>query len=196
MVRWEPDARARLERAGLELFSEQGFDATTVPQITARAGLTTRTFFRHFADKREVLFGEQSDLTAFATSLVDEAPEDWGPAEVVIRRLPDYVARAFGERRDLLRERKMIIDGHEGLRERELRKMAALVDAISGAFRARGVDALTAALVAETSTCVVRISLSRWLHESDRDLAAIVDESLQSLVRAWTVRQDAAPSSP
>lgn len=196
MARWEPDARDRLERAGLELFAEQGFDATTVPQITARAGLTTRTFFRHFADKREVLFGEQSDLTAFATSLVVEAPDHWSPAEIVIRRLPDYVARAFGGRRDLLRERKMIIDGHEGLRERELRKMAALVDAIAAAFQARGVDELTAILVAETSTCVVRISLSRWLRENDRDLAGIVDESLRSLVGAWTVRQDAAPSSP
>ena len=58
MGRWEPDARDRLERAALELFVEHGFDPVTVPEITARAGLTTRTFFRHFADKREVLFAD------------------------------------------------------------------------------------------------------------------------------------------
>ncbi|WP_420116296.1 helix-turn-helix domain-containing protein, partial [Micromonospora sp.] len=76
MARWRPDARERLRQAALELFAEQGFAATTVPAITARAGLTTRTFFRHFADKREVLFADEAEISAFATELMATAPTD------------------------------------------------------------------------------------------------------------------------
>src|SRR5580704_6940447 len=74
MARWEPNARERLERAALALFMEHGFDATTVTEITARAGLTKSTFFRHFADKREVLFGGQDLLTGLFTDAIQAAP--------------------------------------------------------------------------------------------------------------------------
>src|ERR1700712_4592180 len=147
MGRWEPDARERLENAALDLFAERGFEKVTVPEITARAGLTTRTFFRHFADKREVLFADADQMPIMAARLVQQAPPDLAPMELVAQGLP-MLAAAFEGRLDQLKQRKAVIDGNDGLRERELRKMERLVDAIVEAFRGRGVDELTAAVVA------------------------------------------------
>jgi AcrR family transcriptional regulator len=92
--RWQPDARERLERAAIELFAQQGFAATTVPQITARAGLTTRTFFRHFADKREVLFGGD-EIPALATRLMAEAPPSLDPMTLIVGGLKTVAETRF-----------------------------------------------------------------------------------------------------
>src|SRR6195952_1177916 len=119
MGRWEPDARERLENAALDLFAERGFEKVTVPEITARAGLTTRTFFRHFADKREVLFADADQMPALAARLVLEAPPELGPIELVARGLPTLAANAFERRLQQLQQRKAVIDGNDGLRERE-----------------------------------------------------------------------------
>lgn len=178
MPRWEPDARDRLERAALDLFAERGFDEVTVPEITARAGLTTRTFFRHFADKREVLFAGVDQMPILATRLVLDAPPDLAPIEVVARGLP-ALAAAFTGGTGQLKQRKAVMDGHDGLRERELRKMERIVDAVADAFRSRGVDGLTATVVAEIAVVVVRVALGRWI-ESDGQvpLLTIMTDSL------------------
>ena len=84
MGRWEPDARGRLMQAALELYGERGFEQTTVAEIAQRAGLTERTFFRHFADKREVLFsGEVDDLVLSA--LADARPSA-APIDAIVLR--------------------------------------------------------------------------------------------------------------
>jgi AcrR family transcriptional regulator len=185
MSRWEPDARDRLERAALDLFGEHGFDRVTVPEITARAGLTTRTFFRHFADKREVLFADADQMPVLAARLVLGAPPGLGPAEVVAHGLPTLAA-AFEGRLEQLKQRKAVIDGHDGLRERELRKMERLVDAIAEAFRGRGVDDLTAAVVAETAVGVVKVALGRWITSDGREsLRAIMTDSLARISDAF-----------
>lgn len=101
MGRWEPDARGRLERAALDLFSERGFDQVTVPEITARAGLTTRTFSRHFADKREVLFADADQMPARAAEMVLKSPSGLAPYDVVSHGL-DELASVFQNRRDAL----------------------------------------------------------------------------------------------
>lgn len=182
MSRWEPDARGRLERAALDLFVEHGFDDVTVPEITARAGLTTRTFFRHFADKREVLFADADRMPALATRLVLNAPTELGPAEVVTQGLTELASVGFEGRLHQLVQRQGIVDGHDGLRERELHKMETLVNAITDAFRQRGVDELTAAVIAETSVGIVKIALRRWMesHGSEQ-LPVLVARSLQTL---------------
>jgi AcrR family transcriptional regulator len=185
MSRWQPDARERLERAALDLFSERGFDSVTVPEITARAGLTTRTFHRHFPDKREVLFADADQMPALATRLITGAPAGLGPVDVVTRGLP-LIASAFEGRLGPLKQRKAVIDGHDGLRERELRKMEQLTSAIAEAFRARGVDQLTAALVAETAVGVVKVGLRRWLESDGREpLTATLTSSLSQLGAAF-----------
>jgi AcrR family transcriptional regulator len=186
MGRWEPDARDRLERAALDLFRQHGFDRVTVPEITARAGLTTRTFFRHFADKREVLFADADQMPALAARLVLDAPPGLGPAGVVAHGLP-ALASAFEGRLDQLKQRKAVIDRHDGLRERELRKMEGLVAAIAEAFRGRGVDDLTAAVVAETAVGVVKVALRRWIDSDGQEpLRTIMTDSLTRIGDAFS----------
>ena len=185
MSRWQPDARDRLERAALDLFSERGFDSVTVPEITARAGLTTRTFHRHFADKREVLFADAAQMPALAARLVAGAPPGLRPIDVVAHGLP-VIASAFEGRLGPLKQRKAVIDGHDGLRERELRKMEQLTDSIAAAFRDRGVDQLTAAMVAETAVSVVKVALRCWLESDGRiPLTATMTSSLSQLSDAF-----------
>src|SRR5438128_1901480 len=118
MARWEQGAQERLKKAALELFLERGFDQTTVPQITARAGLTTRTFFRHFADKREVLFAGEEVIPALVADLIAQAPAELAPLAVIRRGLATVATTIFEGRRDYLRQRRIVIDSDDGLRER------------------------------------------------------------------------------
>lgn len=182
MGRWQPEARERLERASLELFLEQGFAETTVPQITARAGLTTRTFFRHFADKREVLFAGEKEVPALVERLMAEAPASLGPMAVVAHGLDTVARTVFEGRLESLRRRRAVIDADEGLRERELRKLAALSGAARQGFLKRGADELTATLAAESAVTVFRVALTRWLDEDGgRGLSEIMAETLGAL---------------
>jgi AcrR family transcriptional regulator len=163
MSRWQPDARERLEHAALELFAAQGFAETTVPQITARAGLTTRTFFRHFADKREVLFANEVDVPQLAARMIAEAPASLSPMEIVAGGLEAVAAAGFSESFESVIARKAIILSDDGLQEREMRKMAALSDALRSGFVARGTDEVAAALVAQVTVTVFGVAIGRWL---------------------------------
>lgn len=195
MSRWRPDARERLKRAALELFTQQGFAATTVPEITARAGLTTRTFFRHFTDKREVLFAgdEMPELTA---RLMAETPESVEPADLIVQGLRSVAESLFDGRREEVRERRGIIRSDESLQERDLHKRAALRGAIQKGFTGRGVAPVAAALFAETGVTLLSVSLDAWLdEEDDRPLFDVVLDTLESL-RATTSSFPAGLSLP
>ena len=182
MSRWPAGARDRLERAALALFAEQGFAATTVPEIAARAGLTTRTFFRHFADKREVLFAGEAELPALAAQLVANAPAALAPMAVIAHGLGAVAARVGAARPEDLRMRRAVIAADEGLRERELRKFAALSEAAARAFRDRGVDPLTATLAAELAVMAFRVAVARWLDDGgEQELPEIVADTLHAL---------------
>src|ERR1700759_5207795 len=148
MGRWRPDAREHLRQAAIDLFPEQGFAATTVPEITARAGLTTRTFFRHFADKREVLFGGP-EIPALAAAMIVDAPAALDPVTVIFGGLQAVAETRFEGRREDLRERRAIIRSDDSLRERDRRKRGDLSEAIRAGFAGRGVPATTAALLGE-----------------------------------------------
>jgi AcrR family transcriptional regulator len=185
MSRWQPDTRERLAAAALELFQSQGFAETTVPEITARAGLTTRTFFRHFADKREVLFAEEDELPALVTRIIREAPADRSPLQVVEDGFPEVVASQFAEGRNTLRARKRIILSDAGLQEREMRKVQAMQEAVRAGFVERGSDPLTAVLVAHATATVFGVSIGRWLSDdaADPDLAAVLRDTLAAFRR-------------
>lgn len=171
-----------MERAALELFLEQGFAATTVPQITARAELTTRTFFRHFADKREVLFTGEEELPALVERLMAEAPASLGPMAVIASGLKPLAATVFEGRLEYLRTRRAVINADEGLRERELRKLDTLSEAISQGFRGRGADELTSTLAAELAVTVFSVAITRWLdQDGGRGLSEIIAETLSAL---------------
>ena len=182
MPRWKPGARDRLERAALELFTEQGFVETTVPQITARAGLTTRTFFRHFADKREVLFAVEEELPPLVARLMAEAPPSLAPMALIVAGLHTVVATRFEGQRDYLRTRRAVVQADETLRERELRKLSVLSQATRVGFLKRGVDELTATLAAQIAVTVLDVTVNRWLdHDTEQSLTDLLDEALHAL---------------
>jgi AcrR family transcriptional regulator len=180
--RWEPDSRGRLQEAALALYSERGFDQTTAAQIAASAGVTERTFFRHFADKREVLFGGSALLQERIVAGVAGAPADDGPLDAVARGL-EAAAAMLGEfRRDLSRQRQAVIAANPELRERELAKLADYAVAVAVALRERGVSEPHATLAAEAGMTVLRVGIERWAGEEDeRDLTEIMRDSLAEL---------------
>jgi AcrR family transcriptional regulator len=180
MGRWEPNARGRLEQAALELYLERGFDQTTVAEIAARAGLTERTFFRHFADKREVLFGG-SELAVGVAAAVQGAPHSAAPLDAVAAAL-ESTSDFFAERRAHARRRQLVIAANPSLQERELIKLASLASAMAGALRGRGVTEPTASLAAEAGIAVFKVAFERWIGGSDEhDLARLIRESLDEL---------------
>jgi len=167
MGRWAPDARGRLERAALELYGEQGYDSTTVAEIAERAGLTERTFFRHFADKREVLFFGAAALQAFLVNEVENAPVSAAPLEIITAALDAAAIAFFEEIRDFARQRQVIIAANAELRERELIKLAALAAALADALRRRGVSDPSASLAAEAGIAIFRIAFDAWTADPD-----------------------------
>jgi AcrR family transcriptional regulator len=181
MGRWEPDARGRLVQAALALYAERGFEHTTVAEIAERAGLTERTFFRHFADKREVLFWGAGPLQERLVNGVATAPEGLSPL--------DAVAAAFAaidvftpEFRPFSRLRQSIIAANAELRERELIKLAALSAALAGTLRRRGVKDPAASLAAEVGIAVFKIAFERWIDETNQqDFGQVMRESFDEL---------------
>jgi AcrR family transcriptional regulator len=180
MARWEPDARGRLEQAALDLYVERGFDQTTVAEIASHAGLTERTFFRHFADKREVLFGGGAMADGLAAA-VDAAPDTEPPLDAVIAAL-ESLSDFFAERQPHARRRQKVIAANPSLQERELIKLASLSTAMAGALRRRGVTEPAASLAAETGVAVFKVAFERWLDDAqERTLAQHIRESLDEL---------------
>ena len=172
MSRWAPDAALRLERAALELFGEQGYTATSVPEIAARAGLTTRTFFRHFSDKREVLFLRERELPAVVAALVGGAPAFLSPLGLVMHGFEAMATGPFDGWKEDMQARRAIIGSDRGLRERELLKNVLLADVITTALLRHGVDRDEARLAARYAVMVFELALTDWL---DTDGAAFVD---------------------
>ncbi len=147
-----------------------------------RACSTTRTFFRHFADKREVLFAGEEELPAQVERLVADAPASLGPLGVIAHGLETFVATRFEGRLGYLRTRRAVIQADEGLRERELRKLSALSEAIGRGFRDRGVDELTSILVAQLAVTLFSVTISRWLdQDGERPLSEPVHDTLRAL---------------
>lgn len=179
MGRWEPDARGRLAKAAMELYAEQGFDQTTVAEIAARARLTERTFFRHFADKREVLFFGMDASRDLLTSAVASAPLSATPMEAVGAALEAFAA-LLQENRDRVLVRDGIISANADLRERELIKLAALASAMASALRERGTPDPAASLAAETGIATFKVAFARWVGGSG-NLRSVVRESLAEL---------------
>jgi AcrR family transcriptional regulator len=184
--RWEPNARERLERAALALFAEHGYDATTVAEIADRAGLTKSTFFRHFADKREVLFGGQDLLTGLFADAILSAPACTTTADCLAAAL-EAVAVAFTpDRHDLAPQRQAVIAANSELQERELLKRARLAAAMADALGARGVDDVTARLAAQVGVLAFSSAYARWAApENTEPFAGIAKAALRDLqVRA------------
>ena len=180
MSRWKPDAEGRLMKAAITLFDEQGYDETTVAQIAQAAGLTKRTFFRYFSDKREVLFNGSEELEHRWLEAVALAP-DASPLALVAAGL-DPVAEMFVERHPFARLRARIIDANPELRERELIKLQKLSGAIKAALIDRGVSQNAAILAAQAGVTVFHVAFARWVEQDDPTaFRRLMDESLEEL---------------
>jgi AcrR family transcriptional regulator len=183
MVRWEPDGRGRLAQAAMELYSQQGFEKTTVAEIAERAGLTERTFFRHFADKREVLFAGAGEFQELLVGAVANAPESLAPIDAPAE------GALLQERAEFARQRARIIAANAELQERELIKFASLSAALADTLRARGVTEPAASLTAEVALAVFRTAFERWIDGTDSvDFPELIREALEELTALTTSR--------
>ena len=167
MGRWQPDARARLQEAALALYGERGYDATTVAEIAERAGLTKRTFFRYFTDKREVLFWGSELLEQQMVAAIAAAPAPASPLGLIGVAL-DAAGVRFEQVREFTGLRHRIIASSPELRERELIKAASMAAGMARALRARGFDDATATLAAHTGATILHLAYEEWVGDLDR----------------------------
>jgi AcrR family transcriptional regulator len=181
MGRWQPEASVRLVQAALTLFSERGYDATTVAEIAERAGLTKRTFFRYFSDKREVLFAGSDDLRDLLVEATAAAPASATPIEAVVAGL-HAAGPMFAQRHEFACLRHAIIAANPELRERELIKLSSLADSIAAVLRDRGVPEEAAGLAAQTGMTIFHVAFARWVDQDDpHGLPRLIDGSLAEL---------------
>ncbi|AIA01496.1 TetR family transcriptional regulator [Streptomyces noursei] len=187
MGRWKPGAGDRLREAALSLYLERGFEQTTVADIAERAGVTARTFFRYFADKREVLFDDSSALQEKSLAALEGLPTTTSALDAVAAVL-ETVAQTVGGDRELARKRQAVIMANADLRERELIKLTSLSTALADRLRQRGIGDIEASLAAETSIAVFRVAFSRWVTATD-------DQVLQDIMRETLDRLRALAAS-
>ncbi|RJQ71908.1 TetR family transcriptional regulator [Pseudonocardiaceae bacterium YIM PH 21723] len=162
MGRWEPDARGRMTAAAMELYAERGFDQTTAGDIAERAGVTERTFFRHFTDKREVLFNGAEALENTVRETILTAAPEVSALEAALAGL-HVCAALIDERRDFAVRRAQIIEATPSLRERELLKLARLAEVAAAALGGRGVPETAALLAAHSAVTVFNLSFWHWV---------------------------------
>jgi AcrR family transcriptional regulator len=166
----------------MELYGERGFETTTVEEIAARAGLTERTFFRYFADKREVLFGGAHELQEFLVARVLGAPASLSPIEAIVTAYMAAGDDIFEARREFSRARQAIIAANTELQERELIKLATLNAALADALRRRGAGDPAASLAAEAGGFAFKLGFERWVDDTDgTPMSTFIRESLDAL---------------
>jgi AcrR family transcriptional regulator len=185
MVRWEPGAKERLQVAAIELFLERGYEQTTVQDIAAASGLTERTFFRHFADKREVLFHGQEQYQAVFLLGAASAPEGSTPTGLAVAAIAAAQDFFPDDHRPWSRRRQMVIDANPALVERELLKRSALADALTGAFLERGVDELDARIAAETGVTAFHLAFRQWIADGEERSLIEIEQDVLARMAAF-----------
>ncbi|GAB3597336.1 TetR family transcriptional regulator [Microbacterium tumbae] len=181
MTRWPADTQERLKRTAIDLFSSRGFDAVTVAEIAEAAGVTERTFFRYFGDKREVLFTDQNAYNAlFLDALADaDATSPLALVEAALRGGGTFFPE---QRRPMSRARQKVIDSSTALLERDSLKRGALVDALTTALVTRGVPPVAASLAAQSGSAVFHVAFTAWVSEGeDRSFIELLDDALAAL---------------
>jgi AcrR family transcriptional regulator len=181
MARWEAGTAGRLSEAAMTLYAERGYEQTTVAEIAESVGLTARTFFRHFTDKREVLFAGSAGLQDGMVTALRDAPGPATPVAAVSAAL-DVAAAFLGRDHGRSRRRHLIITAHPDLLERELIKMATLAEALAAGLRERGVPEPDASLTAQAGIVVLQVAFRRWVEsETPADLATAMRDGLTRL---------------
>lgn len=180
MPRDAEKVRRRLQEAALQLYQTRGYEQTTAADIAAEAGVTQRTFFRHFPDKREVLFGGEDEFIDTLTSAVVSAPQELGPLEAILHAFPS-VEPLFIQNRPFTAPRQRIIADHPALQERAQTKVRAVMSALTAAFRQRGVPDRAASLAAQVGMAAFGHAVAAWFESNSTDLGAHVEQAFKEL---------------
>jgi AcrR family transcriptional regulator len=181
MPRWDPRAKDRLRDAALELYLEHGYEHVTVAQITARAGLTRRTFSRYFTDKRDVLFAGSEQLPAALADAVLHADDALPPFGALLTGLVE-IGELLAGRVPHAAQRRAVIKASPELQERERTKFAAVTDALADALRQRGAAESGARLLARVGAAIFQTAFERWADQPEHaDFPACVREAATEL---------------
>jgi len=175
----------RLQQAALELFLERGYDQTTTAEIAARAGVTQRTFFRHFTDKRDTLFGQEIRLQTALVDAVAHAPPHLTPVQMILFAL-QAVEAIFVEQRAFIEPRYAVIAATPALNERELTKTTALTGLLASALEQRGITREIATLAAQASMAACNYAMTAWLADSSVQLRIHFDRAFTELSRLFS----------
>ena len=187
MPRNREEVRKRLQWAALELFRERGYEETTAAEIAAKAGVTERTFFRHFQDKREVLFDGGVAFIEAVTAAVRNAPKTLGPWDAMFFAF-DSVKQMFVENRPFTEPRQRVIASNAALQERATDKSRALIAAVASALCERGLTVPQANLAAQMGMATLSHGVSAWFKDGSIDLG-------EHIVRAFQEARDLSSSS-
>jgi AcrR family transcriptional regulator len=184
MGRWKAGARERLVVAAVDLFTEQGYDTTTVAQIAERAGVTKSTFFRHFPDKRELLVAGQATLSQLLAEGIAEAPPHASPLESVAAGLQRAASAIGPEKRELAPRLRAAIAASAQLQERDALKTVTLAATMTSALVSRGIPDPTAALASELGVLAFKRGYAAWSEgkrDDEDDLAQYLLAALEEL---------------
>ena len=172
--------RRRLQEAALKLYQDGGYDRTTAAEIAAKAGVTGRTFFRHFADKREVLFGGEDQFAAALTGAIIDAPPGLGPLETLFHAFRT-VEPIFVENRSFSTRRQMVIASNPALQERAQTKRQALAATVVSALVQREVPQRLARLAAQLGMAALNTAVSCWFESGSADLGSHVAQAFEDV---------------
>lgn len=182
MPRSGADAHRRLQQSALELFRKHGYSGTTAAQIARRAGFTERTFFRHFPDKRDILFDGQARIEAAMVGAVRTAPRELAPMQILRLAIQSTVP-VFEENRVFSAMRRAVIDATPVLQEREQGNMAAMMLSVSSALKKKGIEAGTATLAVQIGAVLFSCAIKSWHSEEAHDLGTHIDRAFAALRR-------------
>lgn len=189
MGRWEPGAADRLRAAALESFTVNGYEQTTAAQIAEAAGLTQRTFFRYFADKRDVLFQDQATFVRLFLDGLEATEPTAAPMAMIAASLESAATWFPDERRHYSRKRQAVIDANPALQERERHKLAGIAEELAQALRGRGIEEPMATLAAESGATVFGLAFAQWILESETRSLDVIAVDLLTCLRSLSAAE-------
>lgn len=187
MPRWEPHARERLRDVALDLYFERGYDDVTVAEITEQAGLTRRTFFRYFADKRDVLFAGSDLLPGALADAVLRVDPALLPLDALVAAFRDVGGQLTDRIVPHAARRRAVINSSPELQERERTKFAAVIESLADALTQRGIGESSAELFAQVGVTIFQTAFARWTDQPDpAEFSSLIEEATAELASGFS----------